>query len=222
MPRVPPVTKATRPLSLSPTRVATLSSCVRSTTLMLPSSDGRGPPLAGGWAKSDIAPAPWARPGPAARLPLRPHCLHDVCEDLLAEVRCELHRGQVRFHLVEVLQPQHIVADEIGDDAGEEEAEGLDALREMRGAGMRQRQVDADPVDAAQEELAQANPHDVREIGAVSHHAQRSLAPLRKNLHGDLRGAGRRGRRGRLDRASEAPPLVYALDHRLVSRGQIH
>src|ERR1044071_4732696 len=72
------------------------------------------------------------------------HGLHDVGEEVLGEVRGEVHGLEIGFDLVEVLKSQDIVAHEVRNDSGEEEAQRLDLLTDLRGGRMRERQIEAD------------------------------------------------------------------------------
>ena len=114
------------------------------------------------------------------------HGFHDVGEELLGEVRGKMHGLQVGLDFVEVLKSQDVVADELRNHSGEEEAQRLDALTELPGTRMREGQVKADPVDVTQEQLPQPEAHEVDEVRPIAHHAKRSLAPLGEDLDGEL------------------------------------
>ena len=122
------------------------------------------------------------------------HGLHDVGEQLLGEIRRDLGRGHVGLDLVQVLQAQDVVADEIGHDTGEEEAEPLERGAEPARAWIGQRQVQGDPVDASQAQLAQTQANDVHQVGAIGGDADHGLAPLGEDVDPHLgravRGAG--------------------------------
>src|SRR6266542_6564660 len=92
----------------------------------------------------------------------RRHRPDDVGEQLLAEVGGDLRRLHVGLDLVQVLQAQDVVVGDVGDDSGEEEAERLQLRAELAGAGVGQRQVEADPVDPAPAQLAQPGADEVR------------------------------------------------------------
>src|SRR5215510_11173613 len=83
------------------------------------------------------------------------HRLNDVGEQLLAELRRDLRRLDVGLDLVQVLQPQDVIVREVGNHPGEEEAERLQGGTELAGAWVRQREIDTDPVDPLQAQLAQ-------------------------------------------------------------------
>src|SRR5262245_66151805 len=109
----------------------------------------------------------WRRTSTVALRACGVHRPNDVREQLLAEVRRDLGRLDVGLDFVEVLQPQDVVVGEIGNDPREEEAELLEAGTEEARAGMRQRQVDTDPVDPLQAQVAQARADEVRQVRSV-------------------------------------------------------
>src|SRR5215813_10842763 len=59
-----------------------------------------------------------------------PHRLRHVLEELAGEVRGKLHGGEVGLHLVEILQAQHVLAHQLGNDPREEEAERFELRAE--------------------------------------------------------------------------------------------
>ena len=122
---------------------------------------------------------------PAPRRNLRASAAHrgdDVREQLRAEVRCDLHRLDVGLHVVEVLQAEHVVAIQLGDDPGEEEAQRLERRAREARSGIRQWQVEADPVDPTQTQLAQPEADELGQIAAIGRDAERGLAPGGKDL----------------------------------------
>src|SRR5262245_19464996 len=82
------------------------------------------------------------------------HRLNDVGKQLLAELRRDLDRLDVGLDLVQVLQPQDVIVREVGNHPGEEEAERLQGGADTPGVGVRQREVDTDPVHPLPAQLA--------------------------------------------------------------------